>query len=134
MVGPLATQMRHLAPRPFSTHCRHQLPSYVLWMPVAKPQSARVDPAPLTSGEAKFITETVKRFFGDEAVVRSYGPDPARLAIHVETDRDPGMDKYDCLGVLMTRIERDQISLEVTKRGRRVRGDAKLAYRQGIVL
>jgi hypothetical protein len=103
-------------------------------MPVAKPATAPVDPAPLTSGEAKFIADTVRRFFGDDAVVRNYGPNPARLEIHVETDQDPGMEKYDCLGILMTRIERDQISLEVTTRGRRVFGNAKVAYRQGVIL
>jgi hypothetical protein len=93
-----------------------------------------VKPSPLAVDEAKLILETVRQFFGDSAVVRNCGPDPARLAIHVETDRDPGMEKYDCLGVLMTRLDRDQISMEVSKRGRRVRGDAKLAYRQGVVL
>lgn len=103
-------------------------------MPVAKPQIAPVDPAPVTTDEAKFIKQTVRRFYGDDAVVRNYGPNPARLDIHVETDVEPSMEKYDCLGVLMTRIERDQISLEVTKRGSRVRGNAKLAYRQGIIL
>ena len=101
-------------------------------MPVAKPPTAPIDPPPLTELESKFITDTVKQFFGKDAVVRNYGPNPARLDIHVETDRDPGMAQYDCLGVLMTRI--DVISLEVTKRGRRVRGNAKLAYRQGTII
>ncbi len=44
------------------------------------------------------------------------------------------MRKYDCLGVLLTRIDRRQVSLEVTKRGAKVCGTAKLAYRQGVVL
>ena len=44
------------------------------------------------------------------------------------------MRKYDCLGVLLTRIDRRQISLEVTKRGTKIRGSAKLAYRQGVIL
>ncbi len=73
-------------------------------------------------------------FFGEDAVVRSYGPDPARLALHVETSRDVGMAEYDCLGELMTRIDRDQISLDVTRRGTRVFGNAKLAYWQGTIL
>ncbi len=34
----------------------------------------------------------------------------------------------------MTRIEREQISLDVTRRGTRIFGDAKLAYRQGVIL
>lgn len=44
------------------------------------------------------------------------------------------MEKYDCLGVLLTRLDRDQVSLEVTKRGTKVRGNSKLAYRQGVIL
>jgi hypothetical protein len=44
------------------------------------------------------------------------------------------MERHDCLGWLMCEIVRDQISLEVTKRGARIRGDAKLAYRQGEIL
>lgn len=43
------------------------------------------------------------------------------------------MAEYDCLGALMTRIDRDQISLDVTRRGARVFGNAKLAYRQGVI-
>ena len=103
-------------------------------MPVAYPSTPPVAPAPISAVEASFITETIKRFYGDDAVVRNYGPDPARLALHVEASRDVGMAQYDCVGVLMTRIERDQISLDVTRRGTRIFGNAKLAYRQGIVL
>ena len=44
------------------------------------------------------------------------------------------MREYDCLGVLLTRIDRQQINLEVTKRGTKILGDAKLAYRQGVIL
>ena len=43
------------------------------------------------------------------------------------------MELYDCLGVLFTKIDRP-IGLTVTKRGSRVFGSAKLAYRQGIIL
>jgi len=88
----------------------------------------------LTSDEAEFIRQTVRRFYGDDAIVRDYGPDPKRLALHVETSIEPGVEKYDCAGILMCRIVRDQISLDVTKRGRRVRGNAKIAYRQGEVI
>ena len=52
----------------------------------------------------------------------------------METDIEPGMERYDCLGVLLTRIERKQISLEVTRRGEKPRGSAKIAYRQGIII
>ncbi len=73
------------------------------------------------------------RFFEGDAVVRNFGPDPKRLELHVETDADTDMRRYECLGVLLTRIDR-QISLEVTKRGAKARGSAKLAYRQGVIL
>jgi hypothetical protein len=102
-------------------------------MPVSNPQSPPVPPAPLSGDEAAFIKATVKRFYGDEAVIRSFGPDPSRIDIHVETDCPNGMERYDCLGVLFTRIDRP-IGLTVTKRGSRVFGSAKLAYRQGVIL
>lgn len=102
-------------------------------MPVAQPSSPPKAPAPLPADEVAFITETVRRFFGDNAVVRNFGPDPSRMALHVETDRDIGMAEHDCIGVLMTRIDCDQIRLVVTRRGVRVQGEAKFAYRQGIV-
>jgi hypothetical protein len=103
-------------------------------MPVAKPSSPPEIPAPLSADETAFIKETVKRFYGEDAVVRNYGPNPARMNLHVETDRDIGMGKYDCLGVLFTRIEREYVSLEVTRRGTRIHGNSKLAYRQGVIL
>ena len=103
-------------------------------MPQAKPPVPPVPPAPVTPAEQRFIKVTVKRFFGEDAVVRNYGPDPKRLRLHVETKKADGLKRYDCLGVLMTRIERDQISLDVTKRGTRIFGSAKIAYRQGVVL
>jgi hypothetical protein len=102
-------------------------------MPPAKPPLPPVIPAPLTSDEAQLIKKAVRRFYGDNAVVRNWGSDPTRIDLHVETDRAPGMELYDCLGELMTRIDRP-INLDVTKRGRRVWGSAKLAYRQGVVL
>jgi hypothetical protein len=103
-------------------------------MPQARPATPPVLPAPVKPDEARFIRDTVKRFYGENAIVRSYGPDPKRLLLHVETDIEPGMEQHDCLGVLMCEINRDQISLSATKRGRRIFGDAKLAYRQGEIL
>lgn len=84
--------------------------------------------------EARFVRETIKRFYGDNAVIRNYGPDPKRLLLHVETDIEPGMEEHDCLGLLLCEIDRDQISLAVTKRGRRIGGEARVAYRQGEIL
>lgn len=81
-----------------------------------------------------FIKETVEHFYGSDAVARNFGPDPDRLELHVETDADLDMRKFDCLGVLLTRIDRRQIDLEVTKRGAKVHGIAKMAYRQGVIL
>jgi hypothetical protein len=43
-------------------------------------------------------------------------------------------DPHECLGLLMCDLVRDYIGLEVTKRGRPVRGSAKIAYRQGEVI
>lgn len=103
-------------------------------MPVASPPVPERTPAPLRGGEREFIKEAVGRFYGPDAIVRNYGPDADRLELHVETDAEMDMRKYDCLGVLLTRVDRRQISLEVTKRGTKIRGSAKLAYRQGVIL
>ena len=102
-------------------------------MPVASPPIPPRAPAPPRDGEREFIKEAVESFYGTDAIVRNYGPDQDQLELHVETDGDMDMRKYDCLGVLLTRIDR-QISLEVTKRGAKVHGSAKLAYRQGVIL
>jgi hypothetical protein len=91
-------------------------------------------PAPLTPAEALLIKQTVREYYGDDAIVRNYGLDPKRLQLHVETVNEPGMEQHECLGILMCEIIRDQISMEVTKRGTRIRGNTKLAYRQGEVI
>jgi len=103
-------------------------------MPQARPASPPVPPAPVSAAEADYIKRTVRRFYGDGAVIRNYGPDPKRLSLHVETDIEPGMERHECLGWLMCEVVRDQISLEVTRRGNRISGNAKLAYRQGEIL
>lgn len=89
-------------------------------------------PAPIDAAAIPFIKQTVARFFGPDAVIRNYGPDPAHLRLHVETDREPDMEDYECAGVLMTRI--DLSTLTVTRRGTKTYGDAKIAYRQGVIL
>jgi hypothetical protein len=103
-------------------------------MPEARPPMDPIPPAPLSSHEADFIKRTVRRFYGDDAIIRNYGPNPRRLDLHVETSIAPGMERHECLGFLMCEIARDQISLEVTERGRPLRGSAKIAYRQGDVI
>ena len=101
-------------------------------MPAARPQAPPIAPVPLTEEEVSFISKTIRRFLGEDVVLRNFSGDPERIAIHVETDREVGMEKYDCLGVLMTRVDRP-IEIEVTRRGTRVRGDAKVAYRHGVI-
>lgn len=103
-------------------------------MPKARPPLAPHPPSPLEDWERTFIKETVERFFGADAIVRNFGPDPRRLQIHVETSRDDGLVKDDCVGVLNCKIERDAISLTVTKQGTRIWGSAKVAYRQGVII
>ena len=103
-------------------------------MPKASPPIPPQKPASLEEGEAIFIRETIKRFYGDDAVIRNYGPNPDRLQLHVEADVGRDMRLYDCLGVLFTRTDRQSISLEVTKHGSKVQGAAKIAYRQGEIV
>lgn len=103
-------------------------------MPVSKAPLPIELPAPLEPEEAEFIKETVRRFYGPEAVVRTYGPDPANLKLHVEISEEPGLEQYDCAGVMYARLNREQIDFEVTKRGTKPRAEAKIAYRQGVIL
>jgi hypothetical protein len=103
-------------------------------MPVAQPPQIPKSPAPVGAGEAAYIKQCVHKYYGKDAVVRNYRPDPQRLSLHVETDTVPGLERYERLGLIMCVIERDHIGLEVTKRGQRIRGSAKIAYRQGHVL
>jgi hypothetical protein len=95
---------------------------------------AAQSPAPLSDAEAAAVRAVVARIYGDAAVVRNYGPDPNRLCLHVEADMDPGLERSECLGHLTCDVIRDHIHLEVTRRGRPIRGAAKVAYRQGVIL
>ena len=103
-------------------------------MPKASSPLPPQKPTLLEEQEAEFIRETIKRFYGEGAIVRNYGPDPDRLELHVEADVGRDMRLYDCLGVLFTRIKRPSVSLEVTKRGSKIHGPAKIAYRQGVII
>lgn len=93
-----------------------------------------VPPFPVKEWEALFIKETVERYYGRDAVVRNFGPEPSSLEIHVETNADVGVERHECLGILMAKIPRDQIDLTVTKRGARIFGKARIAYRQGVII
>lgn len=103
-------------------------------MPKAKPPTEPRAPHPLADWEAAFIKEAVERFFGADAVVRNFGPDPKRLWLHVETNRPDGLVRDECIGVLNCKITRDEIAITVTKRGTRIWGSAKIAYRQGVIV
>ncbi len=103
-------------------------------MPQAPPPPAPVPPFPLKDWEVLFIKETVERFYGKDVVVRNFGPEPSSLEIHVEKNADAGMERHECLGILMAKISRDRIDLTVTKRGTRIFGKARIAYRQGVII
>ncbi|GLK42536.1 hypothetical protein GCM10017612_04530 [Novosphingobium resinovorum] len=64
--------------------------------------------------------------------MRNYGTDPDALAIHVETSGVQG-DVSDFIGILITRLDHIP-AVSITKRGTKVQGNAKVAYRQGKVL
>lgn len=102
-------------------------------MPAAKlPMPAR-QPCELSRELTALIREAANRIFGDEVVVRNYGTDPQALRLHVECAADPGMAVYDFVGLLMTVIDHVP-HVEKTTAGAKPKGDAKIAYRQGIVL
>jgi len=103
-------------------------------MPQARPPPPPEPPFPWSEADAAFIKNVVQQFYGADAVVRNFGPDPSSIEIHVETDNDVGMERHDCLGVLMSKIPCDQIDLTITKRGTRIFGKARIAYRQGVIV
>ena len=103
-------------------------------MPKAQPPMPPEDPAPLSAEEERHVLATIRAYYGADAVVRNWGPDPKHLKLHVESDKEDSLARHECLGVLMCDIVRDQITLEATTRGHRVWGSAKVAYRQGVVL
>lgn len=91
-------------------------------------------PVPMSAEEERYVLATIQTYYGADAVVRNWGPDPNHLMLHVESDREEGLARHECLGVLMCEIVRDQITLVATTRGQRIWGGAKVAYRQGVVL
>ena len=103
-------------------------------MPKAQPPTPPKAPAPLSAEEERFAVATIRAYYGPDAVVRNWGPDPKHLMLHVESDKEDSLARHECLGVLMCDIVRDQISLVATTRGQRIGGSAKVAYRQGVIL
>ena len=102
-------------------------------MPKAHAPQPLQQPALLTDEEERYILKTVRAYYGDDAVVRNWGPDPRHLMLHVESDRDIGLDRHECLGLLMCEIVRDQISLHASRPSGRWKRH-KTAYRQGAIL
>jgi len=102
-------------------------------MPMAHPPLPLKMPAPLTAPEQRYILKAIRSYYGEDAVVRNWGPDPRHLMLHVESDRDIGLDRHECLGLLMCEIIRDQISLEASRPSGRWKRH-KTAYRQGVIL
>jgi integrase len=103
-------------------------------MPQAKPPTPPKSPAALSDAEVSLIKAAVERIFGEGAVVRNWGANPAELRLHVEATDVQGPRVSELLGLLYARIDRDRIGVSFTKRGSRVSGDDKIAYRQGVVL
>ncbi len=103
-------------------------------MPQAQPPASPKTPASLTEAEVTFVNGEVQRIFGSDAVVRNCGPDPAQLWLHVEADDIEQSQKDELLGLLYACVDRDRIGVDFTRRGARVSGSTKIAYRQGVVL
>jgi hypothetical protein len=102
-------------------------------MPKAHPPLPLEQPTPLSGQEEDYILKAVRAYYGSDAVVRNWGPDPRRLMLHVESDRDIGLDRYECLGLLMCEIIRDEIRLDASGPSGRWKRH-KTAYRQGVIL
>ena len=105
-------------------------------MPIARPPLKPCPPVPLSDEEATFIKATIKCWYGKDVVIRSLSADRDRADIHVEAhDLLSDVDICNCIGVLYTRIDRRKgVGLYQTKRGGRVGGAAKIAYRQGVIV
>lgn len=102
-------------------------------MPPARPPVAPQKPCVLSAELSDFIRCSAKRVFGEGASVRNYGTNADALRIHIEADGFHPLKSNELAGVLMTRLDHVP-HIEVTQRGIRPRGDAKIAYRQGQVL
>jgi hypothetical protein len=102
-------------------------------MPTAKPPTPPQIPCDLSEEMRSFVLMKAREVFGSDAVVRNYGANPNVLQIHIEVAAYESLDREDFLGKLMTRT--DHIPhVELTIRGERPRGAAKIAYRQGVII
>ena len=112
----------------------HRVMCYAARMPRAKPPAPPKPVAELASAEAILVREAVIRIFGTNAVVRNWGTAASELRLHVEADDVAEPRVSELLGLLYARIDRDRIGVDFTKRGTRVSGQTKIAYRQGVIL
>lgn len=90
-------------------------------------------PSQLPEELAILVKEAAQSAFGDDAVVRSYGEDVAKLQLHVECSAVPTFGCAEMIGQLLTKIDHVPI-VHATQRGSKVSGNAKIAYRQGYIL
>ena len=79
-------------------------------MPQAKPPTPPRLPAALSVAEVSLIKAAVGRIFGEDAVVRNYGPNPAELRLHVEAV-DVQRRVSELLSLLYARIDRNRIGV-----------------------
>lgn len=102
-------------------------------MPASKGPLPTRKPSLLPEELAILVKEAAKSAFGNDAVVRSYGEDVAKLQLHVECSDEPTFGCAEMIGQLLTKLDQMPI-VAVTQRGSKVSGNAKIAYRQGYIL
>lgn len=110
-------------------------------MPKAQsPLELTTAPYPLSADDIVAILHTIKRFYGEDAIVRSYGADAGEIKLHVEANQQlETMEYADCMGSLLCRINCERIHLISTKRrlttrGYESTGRPKIAYREGVII
>ncbi|MBF9150760.1 hypothetical protein [Novosphingobium jiangmenense] len=101
-------------------------------MPVASPAQPPETPVELRPEIKSFIKQAAENVFGGDVVVRHYGTD-STWRIHVEIESCAGLDREAFIGILLTQANHFP-HVEITKRGSKPKGDAKIAYRQGVIL
>ena len=72
-------------------------------------------PAPIEPGEAIFIKEMVVKFYGPDAVVRNFGPDPRHLKLHGAYRESPAAHANYGLGIRF-RPNRQRVSRAAPQR------------------
>jgi hypothetical protein len=102
-------------------------------MPESKGPLPQRTPARLPEELAVFVRDAAQSVFGKDAVVRSFGEDVSRLEIHVECSCKPASALAELIGQLLTRLDH-MPSIAMTRRGTRVSGKARIAYRDGLIL